>query len=170
MASAPILIVTLAAALAGAQAATPDHRAEIKRAVFDLCPRVYTGEVSLADTAQVAAIGYKATASRDTPKGKVPRAELGEGAAKIVIAGHAGADASCSIWFGGPDNKEQLGHVLTDASASDFQVGPPMSLGDGTLILKVARKKGAYTTMVVIGADAGGEFGAAPATTIILMK
>lgn len=170
MAWAPILLAAFATAFAGAQVATPDHRADIKHAVFDICPKVFAGEVSLADPAQVTAIGYKATAPRDTPGGKVPRVEMGEGATKIVIAGHAGEKPSCSIWFGGPDNKEQLGYVFTDASATGFHVGPPMSLGDGTLIFKVARQKGPYTSMAVIGADAGGEFGGGPATTIVLMK
>ncbi|MDF7777558.1 hypothetical protein P1X14_20045 [Sphingomonas sp. AOB5] len=174
MYSAPILIAALATALAGAQAAVPDHRADIKHAVFDLCPKVFTGEISLTDPTQVAAIGYKATPPRETPGGKIPRAETGEGATKIVIAGQAGADPSCSIWFGGPDNKAQLGYVLTEASATGYQVGSPASLGDGTMLLQITRRKAvpapAHKTMVVIGADAGGEFGADPATTIILMK
>ncbi len=170
MPAAPILIAAFATALAGAQAAPPDHRAEIKRAVFDLCPKIFAGEVSLTDPAQVAAIGYKATGPRDTPGGKIPRAEMGEGAAKIVIAGQAGKDPSCGIWFGGADSNEQLGYVLTDAGKAGFTVSSPMSLGDGTRMFNVRRKKGPYTTMAVIVADAGGEFGSNPAATIILMK
>jgi hypothetical protein len=170
MASAPILLAAFTTALAGAQAATPDYRVDVKRAVFDICPKIFAGEVSLTDPAQVTAIGYKATGPRETPGGKIPRAEIGEGATKVVIAGQAGADPTCSIWFGGPDNNKQLGYVLTDAGASGFQVGKPMSLGDGTLMFKVWRKQGAYTSMAVIAADAGGEFGGRPATTIVLMK
>lgn len=170
MAPAGILLAAFASALAGAQATTPGHRADIKRAVYDLCPKVFAGEVLLTDPAQVTAIGYKATAPRNTPAGKVPRAEMGEGATKIFIAGQGGADPSCSIWFGGPNTGDQLGFMLTDAGTAGFHVGDPMSLGDGTMIIKAARKKGTYTTMAVIVADAGGEFGSSPAATVVLMK
>lgn len=165
-----ILVAAFVTTLAGTQAASPDHRAEIKRAVFELCPKVFTGGVSLTDPAEVAAIGYKATEPRNTPGGKVPRAEMGGGAAKIVIAGQAGTAPSCGIWFGGADSNEQLGYMLTDAGKAGFQVSSPMSLGDGTMMFNVRRKKGPYTTMAVIVADAGGEFGSNPAVTIILMK
>lgn len=170
MPAASALIASLAAALAVAEAATPDHGAEIERAVFDLCPKVFTGAVALTDPAQVAAIGYTSTAPRETPGGQVPRAETGAGDAKIVIAGQTGADPSCSIWFGGPDNRERFGEMLTHAGTLGYSVSPPMRLGDGTLMFKLARKKGVPPTMIAIGGDAGGEFGGDPATTIILMK
>ena len=170
MSPVPILIAAVATALAGAQAATPDHRAEIKRAVYDLCPKIFAGEVSLTDPAQVAAIGYKSTEPRDTPGGKIPRAEMGEGASKIVISGQSGADASCGIWFGGPDSQEQIGYMLGDAGKAGFHVGSPMALGDGTMMFNVARRKGPYKTMAVIVGDAGGEFGSEPAATVILLK
>jgi hypothetical protein len=105
LAPAGILLAAFASALAGAQATTPGHRADIKRAVYDLCPKVFAGEV-----------------------------------------------------------------LLTDAGTAGFHVGDPMSLGDGTMIIKAARKKGTYTTMAVIVADAGGEFGSSPAATVVLMK
>ncbi|MBB4838476.1 hypothetical protein HNP52_001527 [Sphingomonas kyeonggiensis] len=165
-----ILVAAFASALAGAQATTPDHRADIKRAVFELCPKIYAGEVGLTDPAQLSEIGYTATAPRKVANGTVPRAEMGEGAAKIVLAGQAGTEPSCTIWFGGSDTNEQLGYMLTDASASGFSISDPMSLGDGTMLLKAVRKQGAYKTMVVIVGDAGGEFGSNPAATVILMK
>ena len=166
----PILTVALAAALADAQAVVPDHQADIKRAVFDICPRIYTGAVSLTDPAQVLGIGYKATGPRITPGGKIPRAEMGEGATKIVVAGQAGADPSCSIWFGGPDSNKQVGYMLTAAGKAGFAISSPMQLGDGTLMLKASRKAGPYTSMAVIVGDAGGEFGSTPAATVILLK
>jgi hypothetical protein len=164
------LIAAFATALASAQTATPEHRAEIKRAVYDLCPRIFAGEVLLTDPAQVATIGYKPTEPRDTPGGKVPRAEMGEGASKIVIAGHGGVDPSCAIWFGGPDSHEQIGYMLTDAGKAGFHVGSPMRTGDRTMVFNVARKNGQYKSMAVFVGDAGGEFGSEPAATVVLLK
>lgn len=165
-----IQLAVIASALAGVQAAAPtDRAADIKRAVFDLCPKILAGMVSLDDPAQLTAIGYKGTPPRTTPGGKIPRAEMGEGATKIVIAGHGGDKPSCGVWFGGPDNGARAGEMLTEAGKLGFNVSPPMSLGDGTKILKAARKSPASEFAVIL-ADAGGEFGDGPATTIAYLK
>ncbi|MGH6614656.1 hypothetical protein [Sphingomonas sp.] len=166
----PILIAALASTLVAAQDAPPPDRAvDVKRAVFDLCPKILAGNVSLDDPTQLAAIGYKGTPPRDTPGGRIPRAETGEGATKIVIAGHGGNNPSCGVWFGGPDNRERVGEMLTEAGKLGYGVSPPASLGDGTMILKVSRKSPA-SSFAVIMADAGGEFGGHPATTITYLN
>ena len=55
------------AALALAVAPADDHRAEVERAVFELCPAAMAGTLSLADAAQVAAAGYTPAGMRQRP-------------------------------------------------------------------------------------------------------
>jgi hypothetical protein len=157
----------LAAAMLAAAAAVPaaDRAALVERTVFDTCPRVFAGTLSLADPAALAPTGFAATAPRTVEGGTVPRAEQGAGAAKLVIAGQP---RTCSVWFGGPDNKALLKSMTKRARRDGYVRTPPARLGDGTAIWQLIRATPAQT-VVVIEADAGGEFGGSPATTFIYM-
>ena len=167
MRSSAVLLATCALVVGGAKPADSDRRDEVSAVVFDLCPRVFAGELSLTDPAQLAAIGFTATPPRQTPGGEIPRAEKGAGAAKLVIAGHSTAtDRACSVWFGGPDNKRLLKHIRQTAAKNGYAGGAVLRLGDGTG-LAMFRRTAMPTTLTIIEADAGGEMGLEPATAVI---
>lgn len=164
-----VLLAAAGAMLAAAApAAAQDRQPALDRVVFDLCPRVLEGKLSLADPAQVAAIGFTPTAPRDTPGGKSPRTETGTGTGRIVFS--AGSDGeTCGIWFGGPDNDRLFTGLMKRARAAGYAGGNAMALGDGTKIylLKNDRDKRSIT---IIAGDAGGELDFAPATTVVVMN
>jgi hypothetical protein len=162
------------AALALAAAPADDHRAEVERAVFELCPAAMAGTLSLADSAQVAAAGYTPAGLRQTPGGANPRASRGTGADKIVISIGGEAPARlCSVWFGGPDNARLADQVRTRARASGYRGGSAGRLGDGTPMHNFWIEGSPRRSLIMIGADAGGELDsdpATPGTTVILMS
>jgi hypothetical protein len=160
------MIAAAAAFLVAAAPPPPAQQAALDRVIFELCPRIVDGSLSLADPAQVAAIGFTPTEPRQTPAGPQSRAKTGTGTATIVIAGHSDKGGMCGVWFGGPDNRRLLAGVRKKARSSGFKGGKPVRLGDGTPI-QALRRDGRLLT--VIEADAGGELEFDPATTVILM-
>lgn len=169
-AGAILIVAAIATALAVTPAAARTWDNPVERAVFEICPKVFNRTLSLTDPAQVAALGYRVTPPRDTPKGPAARVETGEGAARVVISGGGGADPDpiCSVWFSQQGDDRLLKTLLSDARDAGFQISLPTKLGDGTLIV-VAKRAGSPATMVIMFADAGGQFGP-QATTIIFMN
>jgi hypothetical protein len=158
-------------ALAAAQAPATDYQSEVERAVFDLCPQMMAGTFSVADEAQLTAAGYTATAPRQTPSGAIPRAVRGSGAEQIVIAGRTGGEAPmCSVWFAGHDNDPAADAVKRRARHAGFS-GNAMRLGDGTrmTVLRSARTV-PPRLIILMDADAAGEFGGGAATTVVVMN
>ncbi len=162
------MLITLAAfALAASPA--DDQRAEVERAVFDLCPRTMVGQLSLADAAQAQAAGYTTVAPRQTPGGANPRAIRGEGTGRIVISSGSSGRTGCSVWFGGPQNRRLADMVKSQARAHGYQAAGESRLGDGTR-LYVFRLAGEMpATLILFDADAGGELDFRPATTVVIM-
>lgn len=159
------------AALALAAAPADDHRAEVERAVFELCPAAMAGTLSLADPAQVAAAGYTPTEPRRTPAGANPRATRGTGTDKIVISiGGEAPTRICSVWFGGPDNGRLADRVRSRARSSGYRGGSAGRLGDGTQMHNYRLQGDTSRSLVMIDADAGGELDFDPGTTVILMS
>lgn len=164
-----LLAAALAAAPLAAAAAPAEAPGEAERALFDHCPKLLAGTLSLEDAAAAAAIGYTATAPRKTPGGEIPRAVAGEGTARIVLAARAGDKANCGIWFGGPDNDPVFRRLRIAARSAGFKGSDaPLRLGDGTFIWSYKRKRDRMT-LVFLAGDAGGELGFAPATTAVMM-
>ena len=164
-----MLIAIAAVALATAPA--DDHRAEVERAVFALCPAAMEGSLSLSDPAQVAAAGYTPTQPRQTPAGSNPRAARGTGTDKIVISIGGEAPARlCSVWFGGPDNQRLADHVRSRARAAGYRGGSAGRLGDGTQMHNYRLQGSTPRSLVMIDGDAGGELDFDPGTTVILMS
>lgn len=165
------IVAALAAAMLAAQAPPPpDRQAQVNAAIFDICPRVFDGTLSLTDPAAAAAIGFTPTGVRDTPGGPIPRAERGAGVDRIVIAGQRmPTQRQCSVWFGGPDDARLLKGMEKAAKAAGYKKGGVARLGDGTGIYKLIRSGAAPQTLVVILADGGGELEPGPATTVIYM-
>ena len=128
------LILSVAAlTLMAAQKPVPERHAEIRKALLAHCPKIFLGQLSLTDADTLATLGYTATEPRDTPGGKIPRAERGTGVDKIVIAGHAKAgDPSCAVWFGGADTRDAMNHISWEAKTLKYKSGPVLPLGDGT--------------------------------------
>ncbi len=148
-----------------APASAQNRKAELQELVFGLCPQVLSGRVSLADPEQVKALGFTPTSPRETPAGPLPRAEKGAGAEKTVIS--SGPD-TCSVWFGGPENPQLAGGLMERAIADKLSGSrTPQRLGDGTMLF-VFRDKPAKRFVTIILADAGGELGFSPATTVIM--
>ncbi|HEV7658588.1 MAG TPA: hypothetical protein VGO55_01960 [Allosphingosinicella sp.] len=159
------------AALALAAAPADDHRAEVERAVFELCPAAMAGTLALADAAQVAAAGYTPAGLRQTPAGANPRVSRGTGTDKIVISiGGESPTRICSVWFGGPNNGRLADQVRSRARSSGYRGGSAGRLGDGTQMYNYRLQGNASQSLVMIGADAGGELDFAPGTTVILMS
>lgn len=157
---------TMAIAVASPVAAQ-DRKDEIRNLVFDLCPKVLSGTVSLADPAQLELLGLTALAPKTTPGGSSLRAERGTGTEKIMVT--SGGN-TCSVRFGGPDNPGLAGSVLENGRKAQFEgSGRPQRLGDGTMLFVVRSKADANRSVIIIMADAGGELGFMPATTVVMM-
>ncbi len=162
------LFVVAAILAAAAPAIAQDRKSELQDLVFGLCPKVLDGSVSLSDQAQLATLGFVATAPRETSAGKLPRAERGVGANKVVLSSGEG---SCSIWFGGPDNPQTAGGVVEQAWKAQYNgSGKPMTLGDGTMLFLFNSKGEPKRSVTILLGDAGGELGFRPATTVVMMN
>jgi hypothetical protein len=170
-----ILVVGAATCAASAVAAPPapaDHGAEVERALFELCPKVLEGSLSLDDNAAVAALGYEPTAPRIVPAGPTPRARHGSGPTAIVISGAADAAGrgTCGVWFGGPDNDAVATRLRLAVHKAGFQGGDrPMKLGDGTDIYNYRSKDRPARSVVFIAGPAGDGIGYPPETTAVMM-
>ena len=159
------------AALALAAAPADDHRAEVERAVFELCPAAMAGTLSLADPAQVAAAGYTPAGLRQTPAGANPRVTRGTGTDTIVISiGGETPTRICSVWFGGPDNQRLADQVRSRARSSGYRGGSAGRLGDGTQMHNYRIQGSMPHSLVMIDGNAGGELDFDPGTTVILMS
>lgn len=158
-------------ALAAASAPATDYQREVERAVFDLCPQMMAGSFSIEDGAQLTAAGYAATPPRQTPGGPIPRAARGSGSEQIVIAGRtAGERPMCSVWFAGRDDDPIANAVKRRARAEGFS-GNPVRLGDGTRMTILRSGRTVPPRLIILmDADAAGEFGAGPATTMVMMN
>jgi len=164
--SAMMLSVAIAFVIPAATSAQ-DRKAELQELVFGLCPRILAGTVSLMDEAQVKAVGFSSTAPRGTPGGKLPRAEKGSGADKVVLSS---GPETCSVWFGGPENPQLAGGMVERALAAKMSGSQmPQRLGDGTMVF-VFRDKSAKRLVSIFLGDAGGELGLQPATTVVMMN
>lgn len=164
--AATLGLATMAAAVASPVAAQ-NRKDEIRDLVFDLCPKVLAGTVSLADSAHLQPLGFSALTPKETPGGSSPRAERGTGTGKVMIS--SGGN-TCSVRFGGPDNPQLAGSVLENGRKAQFEgSGRPQRLGDGTLLFLVRSKADANRSVIIIMADAGGELGVTPATTVVMM-
>ena len=163
-----VMLATAMALAVAAPAMAHDRKAELRQLVFEVCPKVLAGTVSLADPTQVAALGFAPTAPRDTPGGKLPRAEKGTGTDRIVLSS---GPATCSIWFGGPENPTLAGSLVEEAFKAKFSGGGmPARLGDGTLVFIFNRKAEPSQTLSIFLADAGGELDFRPATTVVMIS
>jgi hypothetical protein len=163
-----MLTAVLALALAAAPAA--EHRSEVERAVFELCPQAIAGTLSLEDPAQVAAAGYAPAAARQTPAGPMPRVVRGEGVERIELsASRSGASPICGVWFGGPDNRGLLRAVRARARSSGYRGGDPVRLGDGTPIQMLRGSGERPLSLTIIEGNAGGGLDFEPVTTVITM-
>ena len=161
-----VLLVAGAAIAVAAPAAASERKAELQDLVFETCPKILAGTISLDDPAQVAGLGFTQTAPRETLGGKLPRTEKGSGSDKVVLSSGPG---TCSVWFGGPDNPVLAGSILEKALANKLSGSKqPQRLGDGTMLFHF-RDKAAKRSVTIILADAGGELAFGPATTVIMM-
>ncbi len=168
------MLIAIAALALAVQAPADDHRAEVERAVFELCPAAMNGTLSLSDPAQVAAAGYTPTQPRQTPAGPNPRVTRGTGPDKIVIsAGGEAAARLCTVWFGGPDNGRLADQVRSRARSSGYLGGRASRLGDGTPMYNFWIEGSPRRSLIMLGVDAGGELDsdrATPGTTVILLS
>ncbi|MEA3011600.1 MAG: hypothetical protein QOD42_145 [Sphingomonadales bacterium] len=165
------MLIAIAALALAVQAPAGDHRAEVERAVFELCPAAIAGTLSLADPAQVAAAGYTPAGLRQTSAGANPRVSRGTGTDKIVISiGGEAPTRLCSVWFGGPDNRRLADQVRSRARSSGYRGGAAGRLGDGTQMHNYRLRGDTSRSLVMIDADAGGELDFDPGTTVILMS
>jgi len=164
-----VLILAGAAAMLAAPAPAPDYQAEVERAIFEHCPRVLDGALAIDDQTALAAIGYAATPPRETPGGLVPRATRGTGQNTLVLSGHKKADGgTCSVWFGGQDNKSLFKAIRKKAPKSGFSgSGRPAQLGDGTDIYSF--RASARRSLIFIAGAAGDGIGPYPTTTAVVM-
>jgi hypothetical protein len=142
---------------------------ELEQAIFDLCPRIFRGELSLPVAGAVGEAGFTGTAPRQTEGGTVPRAERMAGTTKIVIAGKQADHPQCAVWSGGPDNGALLKAVRKAAKARGYDAGRRLALGDSTGITRLVKDGNEPRTLIIIEGDAGGEIGSGPATAFILM-
>jgi hypothetical protein len=168
------LILGAATALLGGAAPPPSPRqADVERAIFEYCPKLIAGTMSLEDPATLAAIGYVATERRKIEGGTDPRAVRGTGTDQTVLsAGGAEKGGTCGVWFGETDAKRLatlFGQVRSRAKAEKFKGGKMLKLGDGTPMFLYERGGAKPVTLVFFVADAGGELDYSPAMTAVMM-
>jgi hypothetical protein len=163
------MLVALAA-IALAASPADDQRAEVERAVFDLCPRALAGTLQLGNAAQARAAGYTVTAPRETPGGPTPRAMRGEGMSQIVISSSSGRGSTCLVWFGGPENQRLAEAVRARANAEGYGGGGPAQLVDGTRHYTFRREGEAPATLIVFDANVRGGVDFDPATTVAVIR
>ena len=164
---AMILAATMASTVATPGMAQ-DREVELRQLVFELCPNILSGTISLDDPAQFSAFGFTAIAPRETLGGKLPRAEKGTGTDRIVLSAGPG---TCSIWFCGPTNPTLAGSLVTQALKAKFAGGTmPARLGDGTMAFIFKRKAEPPQTLAIFLGDAGGELDFQPATTVVMLS
>jgi hypothetical protein len=162
-----VALTVLAACAVATSASAQDRKAELQKLAFETCPAVLDGTISLADPEQLATLGFTPTAPRETPAGKLPRAEKGSGNDKIVLSS---GPETCSLWFGGPENPQLAGGIMEKGLAAKWTgSNQPQRLSDGTMLL-VLRDKPTKRFVTIFLADAGGELGFSPATTVVMMN
>ena len=97
-----------------------DEPAKLERLLFEVCPKVVSGEVDLRDPVQVAALGL--TPLTNTPKQVEVR--IGKGTSRLtlwymVISGkHV-----CRVRFGGPNNALLFRSVVNAGVARGWRAG-----------------------------------------------
>ncbi|HYJ83138.1 MAG TPA: hypothetical protein VEW26_09890 [Allosphingosinicella sp.] len=168
------VILCVAAAMLGGGAPPPSQRqADVERAIFEYCPKLIAGTMSLEDPATLTAIGYVATERRKIEGGSDPRAVRGTGTGQTVLsAGGAEKGGTCAVWFGETDAKRLVtlfGQVRSRAKAEKFKGGRMLKLGDGTPMFLYERGGAKPVTLVFFVADAGGELDYSPAMTAVMM-
>ena len=162
------MLLTLIALAAAAPAS--DHRQAVEHAIYEICPRAITRTLSFDDATQVAAAGYEPAPPRDTPGGAMPQIGRGSGTERILVsARRQDGNASCAVWFGGPQNRALLGAVRARARSAGYRGGNPVRLGDGTPIQMLRKRGGSGPSLTIIEGNAGGDLTFDPVTTVIMM-
>jgi hypothetical protein len=169
---APFLLAAASAMAAAAPAPSP-RQADVERAIFEYCPKLIAGTMSLEDEATLTAIGFTATARRQIEGGTDPRAVRGTGTGQTVLsAGGRGKEGTCGVWFGETDAQQLLklfAQLRSKAKAEKFKGGRMLKLGDGTPMFLYERGGKHPVTLVFFGANAGGELAYSPAMTAVMM-
>lgn len=138
--------------------------------MFELCPRAIDGSLPLDDAALLASIGFTAASPRQTPTGPNPRAIRGSGASMIVISARPPERAgTCSVWFGGPNNKALRASIRARAEAAGYRHQESDPIAGGGFMHIFALAGAPPRSLAIIEGDAGGQFGAGEATTVFMM-
>jgi len=116
------------AMLVAATAATPQELNEVDTALFELCPKVLDGSITLNDAAQVIGAGYHLMEPLQL-KRAMPRIEKTAGNIRIQIAGWVPGDTpSCMVTMGGIDASSLFDAALATSQAHGYSGPPPKPL------------------------------------------
>ncbi len=133
----PVVLGLAQAAAVVAPVGDSDRGASIERAIYEICPLVWKGEIDLTDAVQLAQLGL-APAPSSAAKEEV-RASWGEGDRRVFVS--RGGASPCTVTFGGPDNDEMHGRVMARARALGLKASVTNGLGMNMAILQPRNPK-----------------------------
>ena len=150
--------MSLLLALATAGAAIPaDHRAAVKEALFDLCPKVVSGELDLASADDAAAIGYRLAQTHP----QRTNVETGDGENMIVIWGPVPGDTktrSCIVTFAAPDMNADFDAIEAAARSHGYVGDPASNVSPVTRQLQLRNEDTALSAFYMIEVGGGADY------------
>lgn len=121
------LVALAAAAFSVPATASLSHEEQVERALFEICPKVLSGELDLSDPQNVAGLGYRIPEADF----KRPAIEMGTDRTTILILGPSETELACSAIFAAP--KASLFQKLEKIARRRGFDGPPSTALSSTL-------------------------------------
>ena len=107
-------LVALALLAASVAPAAENRQAEVRRLLFEICPKIVAGEIDLSDRAQVAALGFLPRPGG----GDWVRAQKGEKQRRITLGFRTfPGKRVCQVGFGGKDNQALYRSIIQAGEA-----------------------------------------------------
>jgi len=149
------LTAVAAVGLSAPAMAVASHEQQVVQALFEICPRVLSGQLGLNDPQTLAELGYR------VPEGdfKRPAAQSGRDETTILILGPSDTEHSCSAIFAAP--KAELFHKIeARARVRGFDGPPPVALSSTLRFvdLKTPGEAGLRFSMFDIDAAGGVDY------------
>lgn|GEM_PF-3170771 len=148
-----MIIPAALALLIASDGAPAAYQAEINRALFDHCPRLIEGTLSLSDPAQVEGIGYEPGAVRNGSR--FYRRIVGD----QLIELHYGTNPDgrvCWVTYGGPQVQSLFDGATAAARDQGYAGEPAAQLGGPSRMVSLRRSAGRalqFNQMIVITDD-----------------
>jgi hypothetical protein len=152
----PLAGLILTAAVA-TSVGTDAHFAAVENAIFELCPKVLSGELDMKSEAAAESVGYRLAA----PNPKRTNIESGEGETSIVIWGPkepGAAHPSCIVTFAAPDMNEMFDALGLAARKHGFDGGEPTRVSPKARQLRLSNMQAKYPSFYMLEVGGGADF------------